>query len=339
LQGRLQSREVNGPWAIGFQGWKDILWRVWSEFNRDRVMLIAAGATFYLLLAIFPALAVMVSAFGLVTDPHRIAGLVEMLRGVVPAAAIDILDSQLGSLASKNNVALSFGFAVGFLFALWSASNGIKTLFEAMNIAYEETEKRSFVRLNLLALLYTLGAMVFALLAILGVGIVPVVLGFVGYSGFAQTAVVWLRWPALFLVAAGSIALLYRYGPSRHPARWRWVLPASALVTVVWLVTAILFSWYLASFANYNATYGSLGAVIGFMMWTWVSMVVLIMGAELAAAAEHRTFATQGTDPEPARREGQSAVAAKKANASAMAFAAAIGVLAIGWLTGRLTRQ
>ena len=350
------------PLAIDGEGWKDVLWRVWREFNRDRVMLIAAGATFYLLLAVFPALAVMVSVFGLVTDAHRIAGPLGMLRGVVPATAIDIVDSQLASLASQNSAALSLGFSVSFLFALWSANNGIKTLFEAMNVAYEEREKRSFIRLNLLALLYTLGAMLLALLAILGVGIVPLVVGLVGYSGFAQTLTAWLRWPVLFIVSAGSIALLYRYGPSRHPAKWRWVLWASVLVTAVWLATAALFSWYLASFANYNATYGSLGAIIAFMMWTWVSMVVLIMGAELAAEAEHQSLCDTTSGP-PRRRGERGAVMAdtigaarpgapesrpsrppkggpgKKVAAAAVRFAAAIAILGVGWLAGRFTRQ
>lgn len=339
-----------------------MLWRVGREFMHDRVMLVAAGATFYLLLAIFPGLAVMVSVFGLVADPHRIAPLIDTLRGIVPTSAIDILDEQLASLAGQSSAALTFGFAVGLLFALWSANNGIKTLFEAMNIAYEETEKRSFVRLNLLALLFTLGGMIVAFFAIVGVGVVPAVLGFVGFAGATETLMVWLRWPLLFAVSVVGIALVYRYGPSRRRARWRWVVWASVLVTLAWLATAMLFSWYLSRFADYNATYGSLGAVIGFLMWTWVSLVVLIMGAELAAEAEHQTACDSTVGPDRpmgergatmadtlgAARPGVPEVPAPKAPSSGavvargaarrLRLAAAVCGLAAGWMLGRIGR-
>jgi len=181
---------------------------------------------------------------------------------------------------------------------LWSANNGIKTLFEAMNIAYGEVEKRSFVRLNLITFVFTLGAVVVSILFIGGVGVLPAVLGLVGMSQFAETVIALLRWPLLFGVAVSAISLLYRYGPSRENAKWRWVTWGGILATVLWLVTSILFSWYLTNFANYNATYGSLGAVVGFMMWVWVSVVVLIMGAELNAEMEHQTARDSTAGPE-----------------------------------------
>ena len=302
---RGRGRDATAPHEIDWNGWRDILWRLWHEFNRDRVMLIAAGTTFYLLLALFPAMAVLVSLFGLVADPARIVDQLTLLYGVLPSSAIDVITGQLKSFATQNHAALTVGFVFGFLVTLWSANNGVKTLFEAMNVAFEETEKRSFIRLNLLALGFTLGIIVVAALFIVGVGIIPAALRLVGLSTTAETFISISRWPVLFLVAAASISILYRYGPSRAHAKWRWITWGGMVATALWLATAMLFSWYLSNFANYNATYGSLGAVVGFMMWTWVSMVVLIMGAELDAETEHQTARDSTTGPEkPMGRRG-----------------------------------
>lgn len=296
--GRERGRSATAPHQIDWEGWKDILWRVWHEFNRDRVMLVAAGATFYLLLAAFPAMLVLVSLFGLVGDPTAIADQLSLLSGVLPASTISFIAGQLKSLASQNHATLTFGFVFSFLVALWSALGGVKTLFEAMNIAYEEEEKRSFVWLNLLALLFTAGAMVVSSVFVIGVGVVPVALALIGLNNAAASIVSYGRWPVLLVVAAIAISILYRYGPSREHAKWRWITLGGVIATLLWLLTAAVFSWYLSNFANYNATYGSLGAVVGFLMWMWVSMLVLIMGAELDAEAEHQTAVDSTTGPE-----------------------------------------
>jgi membrane protein len=283
---------------MSLEAWKDILWRVKAEVGQDRMTLIAAGASFYLLLALFPALAAFVSIYGFVADPVTIADHIAFLGGVLPSGGIDLIRAQLESLAAQDEAALSFGFLSGLLLALWSANNGIKTLFEALNVAYEETEKRSFLRLNALSLLFTLGAIIVGILFIVGVGIVPAVLAFVGLSGAEETLIALLRWPVLVVVSAAAISLLYRYGPSREPAKWRWVTWGGVFAALAWLVASILFSWYLANFADYNATYGSLGAVIGFMLWTWISVVILLLGAELNAELEHQTARDSTTGPE-----------------------------------------
>ncbi|MGH6926507.1 MAG: YihY/virulence factor BrkB family protein [Propylenella sp.] len=284
-----RGRAAETPFELTWQGWKDIFWRVKAEFVADRLTLIAAGATFYLLLALFPALAAFVSLYGFVADPVTIGDHIAFLGGVLPSGGIDLIRAQLESLAAQNEAALSFGFIFGLLFALWSANNGIKTLFEALNVAYEEEEKRSFVRLNLVSLAFTLGAIVIGILFIVGVGVVPAMLAFMGLGGFQETLISLLRWPVLIVISALGISLLYRFGPSRERAQWSWVSWGSVIASVLWLVASILFSWYLANFADYNATYGSLGAVIGFMMWTWLSVVILLAGAELNAEMEHQT--------------------------------------------------
>jgi membrane protein len=284
-----RGRDADSPADIGWEGWKDILWRVWAEFNQDRITLIAAGATFYLLLALFPALAAFVSIYGFVADPVTIADHIAFLAGFLPSGGVDLIKGQLQSLASQNEAALSVGFVFGLLVALWSANNGIKTLFEAMNVAYDETEKRSFVRLNLISLGFTLGSIVIGILFLVSVGVVPAVLAFVGLGSVTETLIALLRWPVLFIAAAFALSVLYRYGPSRARANWRWVTWGSVIATALWLLASILFSWYLSHFADYNATYGSLGAVIGFMMWTWISVVIVLLGAELNSEMEHQT--------------------------------------------------
>ena len=284
-----RGRDARGPSEIPLKGWHDIFWRVWAEIGEDRVTLVAAGATFYLLLALFPALAAFVSFYGFVANPDSIAEQIAFLGGMLPSGGLDLIRAQLNSLAEQDPAALSFGFVFGLLFALWSANNGIKTLFEAMNIAYEETEKRSFLWLNLISFAFTLGAIGVGILFIVSVGIVPAFLGAVGLGGFTETLISLLRWPVLILAASVALSLLYRFGPSRQPAEWRWLSWGAVITIIVWLAASITFSWYLANFADYNATYGSLGAVIGFMMWTWISVVILIVGAEVNAEIEHQT--------------------------------------------------
>ena len=293
-----RGRDATGPAEMPLEGWKDILWRVWGEFTDDRITLIAAGATYYLLLALFPALAAFVSIYGFVADPVTIADHVAFLGGVLPSGGVELIQTQLESLAQQNEAALSITFLFGLLVALWSANNGIKTLFEALNIAYEEKETRGFIKLNLITLLFTLGAIVIGILFIVSVGVVPAVLAFVGLGGWEEALISFLRWPILFVASAGAIAVLYRYGPDRARAKWRWVTWGSVIATALWLVASILFSWYLANFADYNATYGSLGAVIGFMLWTWISVSILLLGAELNSEIEHQTARDSTTGPE-----------------------------------------
>jgi len=284
-----RGREARWPSHIPARGWQDVLWRVWGEISEDQVMLVAAGVTFYLLLALFPALAAFVSLYGFVADPATIAGQISFLEDVLPSGGFDLIRSQLEELAAQERNVASFGFVVAFLIALWSANTGVKTLFQALNIAYEESESRSFLVLNALSLAFTLGLMVVGILLIAAVGVVPAVLSFLQLGGVADDLVRIGRWPVTLIVIALAIMIFYRYGPDRERVEWRWVTWGAAVATLVWLAASVAFSFYLQNFANYNATYGSLGAVIGFMMWVWISTVILLVGAELNAEMEHQT--------------------------------------------------
>lgn len=300
-----RGRAAETPSEIPAKGWRDIAWRVWREVQEDRVAFVAAGATFYLLLALFPAITAFVSVYGLVADPTIISEHLSLLGSIVPSSVLDLVRQRLEGITGQPQQALSIGFVLAFLFAFWSANNGVKALFEAINIAYEEQEKRSFVRLNLVAFGFTLGAMVVAAVLILGVAVVPAALSFLTPVRYLEVLVYLLRWPLLLVLTATAISLLFRYGPSRERAKWRWVSWGGIGATVAWLMASIGFSFYLSNFADYDAIYGSLGAVIGFMMWTWISVLTLIVGAEVNAEMEHQTARDSTTgEPEPMGERG-----------------------------------
>lgn len=275
------------------------------RFFEDRIGLIAAGAAFYILLALFPALTAFVSLYGFVSDPQTIAEQVSYLSGLLPSSGLEVVREQLQSLASQDRDALSISFVVALLVAFWSANNGVKTLFEAVNVAYRETEKRSILKTNLIAFAFTIGAMVLLALMVISTGVVPLVLSFLHVDRLSETVIVLGRWPVIFVVVALSISLIYRFGPSRAPAKWRWINWGSLLATTVWILASVAFSFYLQNFANYNATYGSLGAAVGLMLWTWISALILIVGAEINAEMEHQTARDSTTGlPQPMGERG-----------------------------------
>jgi membrane protein len=284
-----RGRNADGPTEIPANGWKEVLWRVYAEINDDRVMLIAAGVTYYLLLAFVPGLTAFLSLYGLVADRGTVAEHVGMLQGFVPSGALDILNEQLTRLASEGETTLGLTLLISLAIALWSANAGMKSLFEAMNIAYHEVETRSFIKLNAITLMFTVGAIIVMGL-MLGVLIVlPTVLGYVGIGEGAE----WLIRIAGFVVLLGvlslGVAALYRWAADRKSPKWRWITPGAVLALVATIVVSALFSWYAANFGSYNATYGSLGAVIGFMTWIWLTSILLIVGGELNSELEHQT--------------------------------------------------
>lgn len=283
------GRRADAPWQIPLRGWKDILWRVYAKINNDRLFAVAAGVVFYAILALFPALAALVSLYGLFADAHTIESTLSLLSGVLPGGAMDILHEELRRLTANGGSGLSLGFVFGLLIALWSANSGTKAVIDALNVAYEEKEERSFIRLNLVSLAFTLGGIAALMVAVSAVVIVPIVLNSVGLGSVANALIAILRWPALVLFIIAGLAVLYRYAPNRREPRWVWLSVGSAFAAIVWLVASLLFSWYIANFGNYNVTYGSLGAAIGMMVWMWISMIVVLIGAELNAEIEHQT--------------------------------------------------
>jgi membrane protein len=272
------------------RGWMDIAWRVLEGFQSDRVMLVAAGVTFYGLLAQFPAIAAVVSLYGLFTDATTITSHLGLLSGFLPAGALDVIGDQVKLLTAQGQGTLGVTFIGTLALSLWGANAATKAIFDALNIICKEREKRSFVQLTLRSLAFTLGGIVLVLIAIGGIIIVPVALKVLGFSeGSTASLLSLLRWPLLFVAILFALACLYRFGPSRERPQWRWVTWGSAIAGGIWIVGSLLLSWYVANFGTYNATYGSLGAIIGFLIWMWLSTIVVLTGAEINAEAEHQT--------------------------------------------------
>ncbi|MDZ5699629.1 YihY/virulence factor BrkB family protein [Chelativorans sp. M5D2P16] len=269
-----------------------------TKFTRERISLVAAGITFYLILALFPALAAFVSLYGFFADPQTVADHLTYLEGVLPAAGLDLIREQLNALTSGDPQSLGLGFLISFALAFWSANNGIKALFQGMNVAYGESEKRGFFKLTAITFACTIAAMFVVMLLIAVVGVVPAVLAFVDLGPLGNFLAEIGRWILLLFFAFLVIAALYRIGPSREKAQWQWVTFGGVLAVLVWLAASIGFSFYLRNFADYNATYGSLGAAIGFMIWIWISVLIVLVGAELNAEMEHQTSDDTTTGPE-----------------------------------------
>ncbi|WP_114391731.1 YihY/virulence factor BrkB family protein [Oleisolibacter albus] len=294
-----RGRHAHRPGEIPRRGWLDILKRAWSESSSDNISIVAAGVAFLSLLSLFPALSATISLYGLVADPQDITRHVESISAVLPPQGRDLLLQQLQGLAARgNDSALGFGLAVSILLALWSTSSGVKSMMTALNIAYDEQERRSFLRFTLTGLGLTLGFILMLFIAVAIVVVVPVILGILGLDQlFAWLARI-LRWPVLGAAIILALAVLYRFGPSRAQPRWRWITPGALVATVLWVAGSIAFSLYVSNFADYNATYGSLGAGIILLLWLYLGAYVVLLGAELNAEMEHQTMADTTTGPE-----------------------------------------
>ncbi|MFL6797547.1 MAG: YihY/virulence factor BrkB family protein [Xanthobacteraceae bacterium] len=286
-QGR--GRGAHKPQQIPWRGWKDILLRTYQEIQNDRLLALAAGVVFYSLVALVPAIAAGVSCYALFADAASIAKHLSIAADVVPAGALELLSTEITRIAAKSDGKLTFGFVFGLAVALWSANAGMKAIFDALNIIYDEEEKRGLIRLNLVSLFFTACAIAAAGVAVGLVVVFPLLSAALGFTSLDYPFVGLLRWPVMFVATILALSVLYRYGPSRRQAKWRWMSVGSVVAAVAWLAVSSLFSWYLANFANYNATYGALGAVVGLMMWMWLSTIVVLVGAELNSEIEHQT--------------------------------------------------
>lgn len=280
---------ADSPSDIPPRGWRDVLLRVKDEISGDNLSVVAAGVAFYSLLAVFPALAALVMIYGLFADPADVQRQLEPLKDVIPPDAFSILDGQLSAVASKGTQPLGLGLILTLGLSLWSATAGIKALFTAMNIAYEERETRNFLKFNAVALLFTILGLAFVLVALAVIAAVPAAVDFLGVEGWPRTGLLLLRWVGLAVFVMIALALLFRYGPSRATARFRWITPGAVVATILWVVGSVAFSFYVQNFASYNKTFGSLGAVVVLLMWFYLTAFIVCLGAELNAELEHQT--------------------------------------------------
>ncbi len=270
---------------------KSILLGTYQAFVDDRTLAVSAGTTFYGLLALFPAIASLVSIVSLFADSSSVSTQMDALTGFLPGGALDIIKEQITRITSKGDAALGGAFALGLLTSVWSANAGIKAMFDALNVAYGLKERRGFIALNAIAMAFTVGFIALtALSAFLLVVLTPLLQRF-GQNDAVHYALLIGRWPLLFALLSIAIALLYRFGPSPQDRHWRWLTPGSIFAALAWCIVSTAFSYYATNFGSYKATYGSLGAAIGLMTWMWLSITVILLGAELNAQIDKSTDA------------------------------------------------
>ena len=292
--GRLATAPARIPW----RGWKQVLRRTFAEMISDRISLAAAGCAFWATLALFPALSTLISVYGLAFDPATVEPQLQVLARLLPPAAFSLIGARVHQLVSQPPGALTFSLVLSFLIALYSATTGTKSILSALNIAYEEKETRGLLRYQLTAMGMTLCAVVAAVVGITVLVVLPIGLRVLELPGNQKVLAQLASLGVLLVFVVLALSLLYRFGPSRQRAAWKWVTPGSLVATLLWLVASTAFSYYVGNYASYDATYGPLGAVAGVMMWFWVTVYAVLLGAELNSELELQT-AHDSTDGPP----------------------------------------
>lgn len=289
IESEPRGRSAKRPWQVPWAGWKDVLWRMYRELDDDQIFDRAGAVAFFGLLALFPALMATVSMYGLLADPADVVRQVGALSVAVPPAARSVILDQLNEISRGSGTGLRFGLVISLGIALFSASGGVAGLMRGINLAYDETETRGWLRFRFLALLFTLGLALFVIMSVAVITLLPSVLEFVGLAETARAAISLLRWPVLALTTMVGLGILYRYAPNRTPAKWQWVTPGSLLATVIWTLASLAFGVYAENFGTYNKTYGTLGGAVVLGLWMYISSLAILLGAELNAELEHQT--------------------------------------------------
>lgn len=283
------GREATRPSSFRWPAWRAVLLRVWERIFTDHLSIVAAGVAFFGSVAIYPALASLIGLYGLIADPVDVARNLDALRPMLPSDAYGLIESQADALAAAG-AKLGFASVVALLVALWSARLGVTALIEGLNIAYRENEERGFFMQYWISLVLTVLLLLVMVVAILAVVAVPAALQLFDLAGAPGA---WIARVAPVLILGVAIVFvfgaLYRYGPDRRYARKRWVSYGAVLATLLWVVASLLLSLYISRFADFNQTYGSLGAIVGLLFWLYVSAFVVLIGGALNAEMELQT--------------------------------------------------
>ncbi|RKS80104.1 membrane protein [Motilibacter peucedani] len=301
--------DAEKPTDIPAAGWKQIVKRAWKETKDDNISLLAAGVAFFAFLAIFPAVIAAVSIYGLVANPADVTDQVNNLLDSAPQATRDVVSTQLTNITSSSGGALSIGLVVSILGALWSASGGMGNLIKGINIAYDEQETRTFVKLRGLALALTLGAIVFVVVAVALIAVLPAVLHSAGLGVLAGVGIQVLRWVGLIVAVMVALAIVYRYAPDRDNAKFSWTSLGAVAAGLIWVVASVAFALYAQFSGSYSKTYGALAGVIILMMWLYITSFIVLFGAEVNAEAERQTRkdTTEGAPQPMGTRRAQAA--------------------------------
>ena len=284
-----------------FKEWRAVLWRTSKESGDDNVGLLAAGVAFYAFLAFVPLLAATVLVYGLAAEPETVAHHIRQLFGVLPEDAAALIGDQLRSMTETPEAAKGWSLVVAVALAVYGASKGAGAIVTALNIAYEVEESRGFAKSTLLSLLMTVGALVVLVIAAAGISMMAWVEAlFPGFPGWAHDVFQILFWAVAVAAVGLGLAAVYRYAPNRPNAPWAWITPGSAAATLLWLAGSLSFGLYVSNFGNYNATYGSLGGVVVFLTWLYLSAYIVLMGGEMNSELERQQAMEAGLPPHPA---------------------------------------
>jgi membrane protein len=292
-----RGRHAVRPREIPATGWKDIALRILGETQRDHIGLIAAGVAFYGLLALFPAITACMAIAGLMTEPASVVEQLDEFAAPLPDEAEAIIVGQATAVAGSETGGLGLAVVLGILIAIWSASRGMASLIEGMNIAYDETDERGFIKGALLNYGLTLFLIFGFLFGMTVVTIFPALLSALALGPAAAWIARVASWVTLLLLTMFGLAVLYRYGPDRERAKWRWITPGAALATMLWLIGSVTFAFYVSNFASYNETFGTLGGVVVLLMWLWLSAYAILLGAEIDSEIEAQTAVDSTTGP------------------------------------------
>lgn len=284
-----RGRDAQKPTHIPKKGWKDIALRVKDEVADDHVSLIAAGVAFYGLLALFPAITAIIAIGGLMFDPADLVGQFDTMQGIVPQAVLDIITEQATEVAGSREGGLGLTAVIGIALALYSASKGMASLIEGMNVAYDEDEGRGFVWLKVQVLALTVMLIIGVIAAAVAAGLIPTILTLLPLGPVGEVLATIATGLALAALTIFGLAVIYRYGPSREEAKWRWVSPGAVVACILWLLVSAGFAFYVSNFGSYNESFGALAGVIILLMWFWMSAFVVLIGAELNSEMEAQT--------------------------------------------------
>jgi membrane protein len=282
---RLPARSSFG---LSLRAWWVVLRETYHAIGIDRLSLLAAGVAFYMLFAVFPGLTALISLYGLLADPASVKDQLEGMHGILPEQAWSLISKQLVSITSGSGKGLSLTGIISLLFALYSTRLAATAVMDALNAIYDVRETRSFIQVNLLALLFTIGAIIGLIFFIAAIVFAPIALDFIGLGPMADLLIRYLRWPAVALAMVAGLTISYRYGPARPLPTRHWLTWGAVLATILWLIASIGFSWYVAEFGSYDKVYGSLGAVIILLFWFWLTAFVVLLGAELDVQIAHQ---------------------------------------------------
>lgn len=303
------GREARDPAQIPYSGWKDIGIRVFKEIGSDNVGILSAGVAFYTFVAIFPAIAALISVYGLVVDPQVVQNQLSQLANVLPSQAGQLIRSQLVEIVSGNSFALSWGLVFSTILSLWAANAGTKALFQGINIAYGEREKRGFLKVNAITLVVTFCGVIVAIVSLFLVAVLPAAIKNLEIPAGVKTVVGWFKWFVLAVMLIFFLAAVYHFAPDRKSPKWSWVSWGSVLAAALWIAGSAAFSFYVANFGSYNATYGSLAAVVILLFWLYLTSYVILLGAEVNSEIERQTKVdtTVGKDNSMGKRGAHSA--------------------------------